>query len=78
MSVQYRVVVAKSDERTSGPDDAGVVMTVPLADASDPDFDPSVAFMRGVLKASGDTGEIIDLLTGGAAATEIGTLVTAA
>jgi hypothetical protein len=78
MSVQYRVVVAKSDERTSGPGDADVVMTVLLADASDPDFDPSVAFMRGILKASGDTGEIIDLLTGGAAATEIDTLVASA
>jgi hypothetical protein len=78
MSVQYRVVVAKKDERIAGPDDADVVVTVPLADASDPGFDPSVAFMRGVLKASGNTGDIIDLLTGGVAATEIAALVASA
>jgi hypothetical protein len=75
MSVQYRVVVAKKDERVAGPDDADVVVTVPLADAAAPDFDPSVAYMRGVLKASGHTGRIIELLTDGEAAAAIAELV---
>jgi hypothetical protein len=78
VSVQFRVVVAKKDERTSGPADADVVVTVPLADASEPGFDSAVAYMRGALKASGDTGVIIDLLVDGTAATEIATLVATA
>ncbi len=75
MSVQYKVIVGKKDERVSGPDDADVVVTVPLADAADADFDPAVAYMRGKLKASGHTGRIIELLTGGAAAAAIAELV---
>lgn len=78
MSAQFRVVVAKKDERVSGPDDAGVIVTVPLDIAADPGFDPSVAFMRGALKASGDTGVIIELLTDGTAAGEIAALVATA
>lgn len=74
MSVQYRVVVAKKDERVGGADDADVVFTVPLADASADDFDPTVAYMRGVLKASGDTGEILEALKSGAAAEAIRSL----
>jgi len=74
--VQYRVVVAKKDERIDGPDDADVVVTVPLADAAAPGFDPTVAFMRGVLKASGHTGTVLDLLKSGEAATAIAALVT--
>ena len=67
-AVQYRVVVAKKDERTAGPDDADVVMTVPVADATADGFDPAVAFMRGSLKATGHTGEILRLLSSGEAA----------
>ena len=74
MSVQYRVVVAKKDERIDGPDDADVVMTVPAADAAADDFDPAVAYMRGTLKASGHTGEILDVLKSGTAAQAIGAL----
>jgi len=74
-SVQYRVVVAKKDERTEGPDDAEIVVTVPLVDAAADGFDPTVAFMRGKLKASGHTGEILDLLKSGAAASSIAALV---
>ena len=55
MSVQYRVVVGKKDERIDGPDDADVVVTVPLVDAAAADFDPAVAYMRGKLKAAGPT-----------------------
>ncbi len=76
MSVQYRVVVAKKDERVGGPDDADVVVTVPLAAAAADDFDPTVAYMRGVLKASGHTGEILEALKSGAAAEAIRDLAT--
>lgn len=75
MSVQYRVVVAKKDERVDGPDDAAAVVTVPLVDAAADDFDPTVAFMRGVLKASGHTGAVLDVLKSGEAAAAIGRLV---
>jgi hypothetical protein len=72
--VQYRVVVAKQDERVDGPDDADVVFTVPLVDAAADDFDPTVAYMRGVLKASGPTGVILDELKSGAASAAISRL----
>ena len=75
MSVQYRVVVGKKDERIDGPDDADVVITVPLVDAAAADFDPTVAYMRGVLKAAGNSGRVLDLLASGEAATAIAALV---
>lgn len=76
-SIQYRVVVAKKDERTDGPDDAEIVVTVPLVDAAADDFDPTVAFMRGKLKASGHTGQILDALKSGEAKTAIAGIVAA-
>jgi hypothetical protein len=75
VSVQYRVVVAKKDERVDGPDDADVVITVPLVDAAAEGFDPTVAYMRGVLKASGHTGRVLDELKSGAASAAIASLV---
>ena len=78
MSVQYRVVVAKKDERVDGPDDAEIVFTVPIVDAASDGFDPTVAFMRGKLKAAGNTGKILDVLKSGAAATAIAALVASA
>jgi len=75
-AVQYRVVVAKKDERVDGPDDADIVFTVPLSDAAAADFDPTVAYMRGVLKAAGPTGTILETLKTGAAATAIARLVS--
>lgn len=75
MKVQYRVIVAKKDERVDGSDDADVVITVPVADAAADHFDPAEAFMRGKLKAAGDTGQILDLLKSGDAATAIAALV---
>ena len=75
MSVQYRVVVAKKDERVDGPDDADVVITIPLVDAAAEGFDPTVAYMRGVLKASGHTGRVLDELKSGAASAAIASLV---
>jgi len=77
VTVQYRVVVAKKDERVDGPDDADIVFTVPLIDAAAADFDPTVAYMRGVLKAAGHTGAILDTLKSGDAATAIAQLVSA-
>ena len=78
MSVRYVVVVAKKDERVEGPDDAEIVITVPLVDAAADDFNPSVAFMRGKLKAVGHSGQILDLLKSGEAATALAALVAAA
>ncbi|MDA3033072.1 MAG: hypothetical protein O3B90_12235 [Actinomycetota bacterium] len=74
MSVQYRVVVAKKDERIDGPDDADIVITVAVVDAAADDFDPTVAFMRGKLKAAGHTGQILDLLKSGEASAAIAAL----
>jgi hypothetical protein len=67
MSVQYRVVVVKNDERVDGPDDADAVATVPLAEAKAGGFDATVAYMRGRLKATGSTGALFDELRSGAA-----------
>lgn len=71
MTVQYRVVVAKKDERIEGPDDAEIVVTVPVAVAQADDFDATVEFMRGRLKAAGHTGRILDLLSSGEATAAI-------
>lgn len=71
MTAQFRVAVTKKDERVSGPDDATVVVTVPLAVAAEPGFDATVEFMRGRLKATGHTGELIDVLKSGAATREL-------
>ena len=67
MSVLYRVEVTKKDVRTDGPADASVVLTTPLAVAAEPDFDATVEFMRGRLKATGHTGEVLEALKSGAA-----------
>ncbi len=77
VTVQYKVVVAKKDERVDGPDDAAIVITVPIIEAAAEDFDPTVAFMRGKLKAAGDTGAILALLESGAAKTAIVALAAA-
>lgn len=74
MSVQYKVVVGKKDERVDGPDDADIVVTVPADIATADGFDPTVEFMRGKLKAAGDTGEILRLLKSGDARSAIAAL----
>lgn len=64
-SVQYRLTVSKSDERVAGPDDADIVFTAtPKALESE---DGTVAYMRGQLKATGNTGDILELLKSGEA-----------
>lgn len=70
--VQFRVVVGKKDERVDGPDDAEVVATIALADAT---LDPSVAFMLGRLKSTGPTGPLFDALSSGDATRRIAELV---
>jgi hypothetical protein len=67
VSVQYRVVVGKRDERVLGPDDAELVVTVPVDIVRQPGFDPTVEFMRGKLQIAGHTGRVLDLLKSGAA-----------
>ena len=76
MSVQYRVVVAKKDERVAGPDDAEIVVTVPVAVAATDDFDATVEFMRGRLKATGHAGGVLDLLKSGVATSELSRLAS--
>ena len=65
MTVQYRVVVGKKDERVEGPDDAAVVVTVPLDVAAADGFDAAVEFMRGRLKTSGPSGELLAAIKSG-------------
>jgi hypothetical protein len=65
VSVQYRLVVAKKDERVEGPDDADLVLTAPVAAVTAADFAADAAFMRGQLKATGHTGRLLDLLKSG-------------
>jgi hypothetical protein len=66
-SVQYRIVVGKKDERAEGPDDADLVLTVPLDVVQADGFDATVAFMQGRLKSAGPTGPLFALLRSGEA-----------
>lgn len=72
MTIQYRIVMAKNDERVEGPDDAEVVVTVSKADTV---LDPSEAFMLGKLKSTGPTGPLFDALSSGEAARVIRNLL---
>jgi hypothetical protein len=73
-SVQYRLVVGKKDERVEGPDDADLVLTVPLDVVQADGFDATVAFMQGRLKTAGPTGPLFDLLRSGEARSALTTL----
>jgi len=73
-TVQYRLVVGKKDERVAGPDDADLVLTVPLDVVQDDGFDATVAFMQGRLKTAGPTGPLFDLLRSGEAGRELTSL----
>jgi len=74
VSVQYRVEVTKKDVRVDGPDDAPIVVTVPLAVAAEPGFDATVEFMRGRLKATGHTGDVLAVLKSSAATSTLAAL----
>ena len=65
MSIRCVVAVARSDERAEGPEDASVVVTVPLVVASEDGFSATVEYMRGRLKAKGHTGELLNALADG-------------
>ena len=60
--VQYRVVLGKRNEIVTGPEDADVVISVGAADRG---LDPTVAYMQGKLKATGDTGLLFERLKSG-------------
>ena len=72
-TVQYRVAFGKKDEAVEGPDDADVVCRI---DAKDAAMDPTVAYMRGKLKAEGHTGVLIRELSSGRAAAAISRLAS--
>jgi len=76
VSVQYRVVLGKKDERVEGPDDADVVVTAPFDVVSADGFDATVEFMRGRVKASGHTGRLLDLLKSGDATSSLSRLAS--
>ena len=76
MSVQYRVVLGKKDERVEGPDDADVVVTAPFDVVSSDGFDATVEFMRGRVKASGHTGKLLELLKSGDATSSLSQLAS--
>ena len=78
MSVQYRLAVTKKDERVDGPDDAALVVTAPIDAVEADGFDAAVEFMRGRLKASGHTGELLTLLRSGEATTALRALAASA
>jgi len=65
VSIQYRVAYGKNDEAVEGPDDAEVVVTVGVTDAS---TTPEVAFMLGKLKSTGPTGPLLAAFADGSAA----------
>jgi hypothetical protein len=74
VSVQYRVVLGKKDERIEGPDDADVVVTAPFDVVSADGFDATVEFMRGRVKASGHTGRLLEVLKSGDATSRLSQL----
>lgn len=76
MSVQYRVVVGKKDERIEGDDTSEIVFSVPVAVAAEPGFDATVEFMRGRVKATGHSGQVLALLKSGDATSALARLAT--
>lgn len=62
---QYRLAMGKKDERVEGPDDAAVVVTVPLDEVLRDGFDATVAYMQGKLKSAGPTGPLLERLRSG-------------
>ena len=64
-TIQYRLLIGKKDQRVEGPDDADVVVTVPLVDVVADGFDATVAYMQGTLKSAGPTGPLLERLRSG-------------
>ncbi len=61
-AIQYRVAKGKKEEIVEGPDDAAVVLAIAAADLS---LGANVAYMRGKLKATGQTGVLLRALASG-------------
>lgn len=76
MTVQYRLAVAKNDERVDGSDDADVVFTAPVDAVVADGFDATVEFMRGAVKATGHTGAVLEALRSGDATTAFSRLAS--
>lgn len=72
-NVQYRVAFAKHDEAVDGPDDAEVVVTVGVAEAT---MAPATAFMLGKLKNTGPTGPLFAAFRDGSAAAALSRLAS--
>jgi hypothetical protein len=62
VTLQVRVTAGRQDVCKDGDDDAEVVVTVAKGDMG---LDPTVAFMRGKLKATGTTGDLLAVLANG-------------
>jgi len=71
--IQYRVLFAKNDEAVEGPDDAEVVVTVGVAEAT---MLPETAFMMGKLKNAGPTGPLFGAFRDGSAAAALSRLAS--
>jgi putative sterol carrier protein len=71
--VQYVVSFSKKEEAIDGPDNADVVVRI---SAKDVDLDPTVAFMKGKLKAEGSTRALFEALWSGEAAKAISQLAS--
>jgi len=72
-AIQYRVAFAKNDEAVEGPDDAEVVVSVGVAEATMP---PATAFMLGKLKNTGPTGPLFAAFRDGSAAAALSRLAS--
>jgi putative sterol carrier protein len=72
-TVQYVVAVSKKEEAVEGPDNADVVIRIA---AKDVELDPTVAFMKGKLKAEGSTRALFEVLWSGEAAAAISRLAS--
>lgn len=71
--VQYVVSFSKKEEAVNGPEDADVIVRI---SAKDVDLDPTVAFMKGKLKAEGSTRALFEALWSGDAAKAISQLAS--
>jgi hypothetical protein len=72
-AIQYRVIVGKKQEIVDGPDDAELVISVPVAALGK---DPTVAYMQGVLKAAGPSSKLFTALRSGEVATALSRLAS--
>jgi succinyl-CoA synthetase alpha subunit len=67
--VRYRVMLAKKEERTIGPDASTAIaeITAPIAVVTADGFDAAVAFMQGKISAIGHIGAVLEELANGQA-----------